>query len=297
MLYKLAEWINAKFSPPGFDVFRFLTFRSAMAAITALLFCFIIGPKIINILKKKQIGEAKKEDGPKFHWSKAGTPTMGGFILLLSVLIPVLLWGDLSNTYVLIMLFVTISLGAVGFLDDYLKVIKKYKKGLVEKYKLLFQLLVGLTVAALVYFLPEFHNINSVTTIPFLKNYEFDFSYFYIPIVVFIIVATSNAVNLTDGLDGLATGTVGIVALTLGVIAYVSGNVEAAKYLNIIYGIINTKITLRNFMVRWMSGRSQLTANESISKGSAGSNPALTEKNPNGTIGVFLYFKSFFKSY
>ncbi len=235
MLYKLAEWINANYHPPGFDLFRFITFRSALAAITALLFCFIIGPKIIQILKNKQIGEAKKEDGPKFHWSKAGTPTMGGFILLLSVLIPVFLWGDLTNTYVLIILFVTIALGSVGFLDDYLKVIKKYKKGLVEKYKLLFQLLVGLIVGILIYFLPEFDQINSINTIPFLKNYEFDFSYFYIPIIVFIITATSNAVNMTDGLDGLATGTVGIVALTLGVIAYVSGNIEAAKYLNIIY--------------------------------------------------------------
>ncbi|MEO8664870.1 MAG: phospho-N-acetylmuramoyl-pentapeptide-transferase [Ignavibacteria bacterium] len=235
MLYKLAELINAKFNPPGFDVFRFITFRSALAAITALLFSFIIGPKIIRILQRKQIGEARKEDGPQFHWSKAGTPTMGGFIILLSVIIPVLLWGDLSNIYILIILFVTITLGAVGFTDDYLKVIKKYKKGLAERYKLLGQLSVGIVVGCAIFFLPQFDNINSITTIPFLKSYEFDFSYLYIPIIVFIITATSNAVNFTDGLDGLATGTVGVVALTLGIIAYVSGNIETAKYLNIIY--------------------------------------------------------------
>jgi phospho-N-acetylmuramoyl-pentapeptide-transferase len=235
MLYHLAEYINRTFSPPGFDVFQFLTFRAALSAITALLMAFIVGPKILNLLKKKQIGEAKKEDGPKFHWSKAGTPTMGGLILLISAIVPVLLWGDLTNIYVLIILFVTISLGIVGFIDDYLKVIKKYKKGLIEEYKLLGQFIVGLIVALVIYFAPQFDGINSITTIPFLKRIEFDFSFFYIPIIIFIIIGTSNAVNLTDGLDGLATGTVGIVSLTLGIIAYVSGNIETAKYLNIIY--------------------------------------------------------------
>ncbi|HMQ68004.1 MAG TPA: phospho-N-acetylmuramoyl-pentapeptide-transferase [Ignavibacteria bacterium] len=235
MLYKLAEYINSNFNPPGFDIFKFITFRSALAAITALLISFILGPKIIKILQRKQIGEARKEDGPQFHWSKAGTPTMGGFIILFSVLIPVLLWGDLGNIYVIIILFVTIALGAVGFTDDYLKVVKKYKKGLAERYKLLGQLTVGLIVGCAIYFLPQFDGIHSVTTIPFLKGVEFDFSIFYIPIVVFIITATSNAVNFTDGLDGLAVGTVGVVALTIGIIAYVSGNIETSKYLNIIY--------------------------------------------------------------
>ncbi|MBP9191799.1 MAG: phospho-N-acetylmuramoyl-pentapeptide-transferase [Ignavibacteria bacterium] len=235
MLYKLAEYINANFNPPGFDIFKFITFRSALAAITALLISFILGPRIIKILQRKQIGEARKEDGPQFHWSKAGTPTMGGFIILFSVLIPVLLWGDLGNIYIIIILFVTIALGLVGFTDDYLKVIKKYKKGLAERYKLLGQLTVGLIVGCAIYFLPQFEGIHSITTIPFLKGVEFDFSILYIPIVVFIITATSNAVNFTDGLDGLAVGTVGVVALTLGIIAYVSGNIETSKYLNIIY--------------------------------------------------------------
>ena len=235
MLYYLAEYINSLWHPPGFDVFRYLTFRSAISAITALIFSFFIGPIIIKILKKKQIGEAKKEDGPQFHWSKAGTPTMGGLIILFSVLIPVILWGDIKNIYIILMLFVTISLGLVGFLDDYLKVVKKYKKGLLAKYKLLGQVTVGLIVGFVIYFHPHFEGINTITTIPFLKNYEFDFSLFYIPIIVLIITYTSNAVNLTDGLDGLATGTVGIVVFAIGIIAYVSGNIETAKYLNIIY--------------------------------------------------------------
>lgn len=235
MLYFLAEYIQAKFNPPGFNVFKYLTFRSALAAITALLLTFYVGPKVLNFLKKKQIGEAKKEDGPKFHWSKAGTPTMGGLIILMSGLIPVLLWADLSNIYVQLVLFSTISLGLVGLLDDYLKVVKKYKKGLLAKYKLIGQVSVGIIVGLVIYLAPQFHGINTITTIPFLKNHQFDFSIFYIPMIIFIITATSNAVNLTDGLDGLATGTVGIVIITLGVIAYISGNITLSKYLNIIY--------------------------------------------------------------
>ncbi len=235
MLYYLAEFIQSKFSPPGFNVFRYLTFRSALSAITALLLTFYVGPKVLNYLKKKQIGEAKKEDGPKFHWSKAGTPTMGGIIILMSGLIPVLLWANLSNIYIQLVLFATITLGLVGLLDDYLKVIKKYKDGLLAKYKLIGQVSVGIIVGLVIYLDPHFKGINTMTTIPFLKNYQFDFSIFYIPIIIFIITATSNAVNLTDGLDGLATGTVGIVIITLGVIAYMSGNIELSKYLNIIY--------------------------------------------------------------
>jgi len=235
MLYFLAEYINEKFNPPGFNIFRYLTFRSALAAITALIFTFIVGPRILNYLKKKQIGEAKKEDGPEFHWSKAGTPTMGGLILLASGIIPVLLWGDLGNIYILLILFATITLGLVGLLDDYLKVVKKYKKGLLAKYKLIGQITVGVVIGAVIYFAPQFEGISTITTIPFLKEIQFDFSLLYFPIIVFIITATSNAVNLTDGLDGLATGTVGIVIFTLGIIAYISGNIELSRYLNIIY--------------------------------------------------------------
>lgn len=235
MLYYLAEYINNVFNPPGFNVFRYLTFRSALAAITALIISFWLGPKILAFIKKKQIGEAKKEDGPQFHWSKAGTPTMGGLIILASGLIPVLFWGDLTNVYILLTMFVTITLGLVGALDDYLKVVKKYKKGLLAKYKLMGQIFVSIVIALVIYLAPQFEGIRTITTIPFLKNYQFDFSYFYFPIIVFIITATSNAVNLTDGLDGLATGTVGIVIFTLGIIAYASGHVEISRYLNIIH--------------------------------------------------------------
>lgn len=235
MLYHLAEYINKLYQPPGFDVFRFITWRSALSAITAMVISFWIGPKIISVLKKKQIGEEIRSDGPESHKIKAGTPTMGGIIVLLAILVPVILWGDLGNTYVLIILLSTIWMGLVGFVDDYLKVIKKMKKGLVARYKLINQIALGTVVASLIFFLPEFEKINSVTTIPFIKQVEFDFSYFYIPIMVFIITATSNAVNLTDGLDGLAIGCVGIAGLALGLISYISGNVFFSNYLNIIY--------------------------------------------------------------
>lgn len=244
MLYYLAELINKKFAPPGFDVFKYITFRSALAAITALILTFIIGPKVISLVKRKNIGIEIKEDGPKSHYYKEGIPTMGGLIILFSVFIPVLFWGDLSNIYVQLILFVTFVLGVVGFIDDYLKYVKKDKNGLVAKYKLLGQVITGLFIGVVIYFAPQFEGINSITTIPFLKNYQFDFSIFYIPIVIFIITATSNAVNLTDGLDGLATGTVGIVVFTLGIIAYISGNIETANYLNIIYLRGNGELTI-----------------------------------------------------
>ena len=235
MLYYLFEYINKTFNPPGFDIFRFLTFRSALAAIFALFLSIYFGPKIIFFLKKKQIGEAKKADGPKSHWSKAGTPTMGGIIIIFSVVIPVLFWADIKSLYIILILAGTIWLCAVGFLDDYLKVVKKYPNGLIARYKLLGQVIIGLVVGAVIYFSPQFDVINSVTTVPFLKNVNFDFSYFYIPVVVFIVTATSNAVNLTDGLDGLAIGVLIIVMIALSIISYVSGNAIFSDYLNIIY--------------------------------------------------------------
>ena len=235
MLYYLFEYINKVFNPPGFDIFRFLTFRSALAAITGLLMAFIMGPRIIKILQKHQIGEAKKADGPKSHWSKAGTPTMGGIIVISSVVIPVILWGDIKSIYIILIVTGTVILSGVGFLDDYLKVVKKYPNGLIARYKLMGQVLVGLIVGCTIYFSPQFAGINSITTVPFLKDVNLDLSYMYIPVVVFIITATSNAVNLTDGLDGLAIGIITIVMLTLAIISYVSGNAIFSDYLNIIY--------------------------------------------------------------
>jgi len=244
MLYLLAEYINKQFSPPGFDVFRFITWRSALAAITAMIISFWIGPMILRRLNEKRIADEIRDDGPKSHIAKAGTPTMGGVIILLSILVPVLFWSDLRNTYVLIILLSTVWMGIVGFIDDYLKVFKRLKRGLVAKYKLLNQIALGLSVACLIYFLPEFSEINSITTIPFLKSIEFDFSYYYIPLMVFIITATSNAVNLTDGLDGLAIGCVGISFMALALISYVSGNEIYSRYLNIIYLPGNGELTV-----------------------------------------------------
>lgn len=238
MLYYLFEYINHTLHPPGFGLFKYITFRAGAAAITALIIAFWIGPKIIRLLKKYQIGEAAKVEAPKTHLSKAGTPTMGGLIVLLAILIPALLWTDIKNGYVLLIIFVTAGLGVVGFLDDYLKVVKKKRKGLIEEYKLVGQILIGLIVGSVIYFYPQWIDpglvkLKSSTTVPFFKDLEINFGYFYIPIVVFVITATSNAVNLTDGLDGLAAGTVGIVALTLAVISYISGHAELSQYLTI----------------------------------------------------------------
>jgi len=235
MLYYFFEYINELYAPPGFDIFRFLTFRSALAAITALFLALYVGPKVIKILTKNQLGEAKKEDGPKFHWSKIGTPTMGGVIILFSVLIPVLLWADIKSIYVILITVGFLWLGGVGFLDDYLKVVKKYPNGLIARYKLLGQVIIGLVVGSVIYFSPEFEGINTLTTVPFLKNVNLDLSILYIPAVVFIVTATSNAVNLTDGLDGLAIGVMAIVMIALAILSYISGNAIFSNYLNIIY--------------------------------------------------------------
>jgi phospho-N-acetylmuramoyl-pentapeptide-transferase len=238
MLYYLLDYIRRTFDPPGFGIFRFLTFRAGAAAVTALVIAFWLGPKIIRLLRKHQIGESAKLEAPKTHLSKAGTPTMGGLIILASILIPALLWADLKNGYIQLILFVTAALGAVGFLDDYLKVVKKKRKGLIEEYKLVGQVLVGLIVGCVIYYFPQYIDgdlwkLKTSTTVPFFKNMEMDFGVFYIPLVVFVIAATSNAVNLTDGLDGLAAGLVGIVGLTLAVISYVSGRADLSQYLTI----------------------------------------------------------------
>ncbi len=235
MLFSLFEYLEKQFHPPGFGLFRYITFRAALAAITSLFFCFYLGPKIIRFLQKKQIGEAKKIDGPKNHWSKAGTPTMGGIIVVLGALIPVLLWANLKNESVIILCVGTFALSMVGLLDDYLKVIKKLPNGLIGRYKLLGQFIVGLAVGLTVYFSGDFGGHNTATTMPFLKNMNLDFGILYIPVAIFIVAATSNAVNLTDGLDGLAIGLFTIVMLAMGLICYVTGNAIYSKYLSIIF--------------------------------------------------------------
>ncbi|RPI06543.1 MAG: phospho-N-acetylmuramoyl-pentapeptide-transferase [Ignavibacteriae bacterium] len=238
MLYYLLTYLHKTFNLPGLGVFRYITFRAGAAAITALIISFWVGPKIIRKLREYQIGESAKLEAPKTHLAKAGTPTMGGLIVLLSVIIPALLWTDVKNGYIVLILFVTVTLGAVGFLDDYLKVVRKKPKGLIGKYKIAGQVFVGLVVGSVVYFFPEWIDqtlvpYHSSTTVPFMKNLEWNLGVFYIPVVIFIITATSNAVNLTDGLDGLAIGTVGIVCGTLAIITYVSGHAVWSQYLTI----------------------------------------------------------------
>jgi len=238
MLYYVIDLLEQAYHPPGFGLIRFITFRAAAAALTALVISFWLGPMVIKILKQRQIGEAAKLEAPKTHLTKAGTPTMGGLIVLASVLAPTLLWGNIGNMYIVLIIFVTAALGAVGFMDDFLKVVKKKPKGLIGKYKIVGQVVVGLVVGSIIYFCPhwidpDLWKIHSSTTVPFFKHREFDFGYLYIPMVIFVITATSNAVNLTDGLDGLAIGTVGIVALTLAVMSYVSGHAFLSDYLTI----------------------------------------------------------------
>ena len=229
LLYPLRDHIS------GFNLFRYITFRSAWAAITALLISFLVGPYIIKKLRQYQIGEEIRPDGPQSHLKKAGTPTMGGLIILAAVVIPTLLWARIANIYTIIILIATVWMGIVGFLDDYLKAVKKAPKGLVARYKLLGQISLGLLVGSILYFSPRFEGINTLSTVPFFKNYEIDFGVLYIPVVILIITGFSNAVNLTDGLDGLAIGLVGISAIAWAAIAYVSGRVDFSNYLNIIH--------------------------------------------------------------
>ncbi len=221
----------------GFNLFRYITFRAALAAITALMFSWFIGPKIIHLLRKKQIGEEIRTDGPQTHFKKAGTPTMGGVIILTGISIGVLLWARMSNFYIQLIFVSTLWMGLVGFLDDYLKTIKKLKKGLVARYKLIGQIALGLFIGSMLYFNHHYiiQGINSNTSAPFFKNLEIDFGILYIPIVILVITGTSNAVNLSDGLDGLAAGLTAIAMLAFAGMSYVTGNVNFSDYLNIIY--------------------------------------------------------------
>lgn len=244
MLHWLFSWLEQIYQPPGFGAFAYITVRSALAASTALLISLFIGKRIINWLRHMQLGEVVRGDiGLDNHLSKAGTPSMGGIIILLSAVLPTLLWIKLDNIYGWLIIFVTLSLGMVGFLDDYIKIIKKDKKGLAGKLKIAGQVTVGLILGSVLYFWPEFQDFHTLSTIPFLKSANIDYAFLgddlgwiiYIPVVVFIITAVSNAVNLTDGLDGLASGTSAIAGTALGILAYVSGRVDFSGFLDILY--------------------------------------------------------------
>lgn len=270
MLYYLFEHLQSTYDFPGAGLFQYISFRSAMAVIASLLVSLVFGGKIINLIQRKQIGEPVRTLGLTGEETKKGTPTMGGLIILSAILIPVLLFAKLDNIYIQIMLVSTMWLGIIGFIDDYIKVFKKDKKGLAGRFKILGQVGIGLIVALVMVFhadivvkdevslSSENELIGSVnlakksskTTTPFLKNNEFDYQsltswmgdggkeyawVLFILIVVVIITAVSNGANMTDGLDGLATGTSAIVGVTLALFAYVSGNIIAADYLNIMY--------------------------------------------------------------
>jgi len=251
MLYYLIDYIEQLYHPPGFQVIRFITVRAALASITALGIALVAGRSIIRWLRQQQLGEQVREGdeaGAVSHVHKAGTPTMGGIIILLSVLGATLLWGAIANTYVWLAMAATAALGVLGFADDYIKTVKKEKDGLPARVKIMGQVGVGVLVGGVLYFNPAFAEYNSLTFVPFLKDQLFNYDLFrfwelgvdlgwliYIPVVVFIITAVSNAVNLTDGLDGLTTGVTAFVSLGLIALVYISGNVELATFLNVMF--------------------------------------------------------------
>jgi phospho-N-acetylmuramoyl-pentapeptide-transferase len=250
VLYLLLDWLNETLNPPGFGVFAFTTVRASLAAGTALLLALMVGKRIIRFLALRQVGETVREGidaGVVSHEHKAGTPTMGGVIIILALCGSTLLWADVRNPYILLAVFGTLWMGAFGFADDYIKVVKKNKRGLAERAKLAGQISLGLLVGAVIYFLPPFARTATLTTLPFVPDGAIDYDFLtpivgfdlgwliYIPVVVFIITALSNAVNLTDGLDGLTTGTSAFVSLGLIALCYITGNAIAADYVNDIF--------------------------------------------------------------
>ena len=234
MLYNLLVPLAGQFEP--FNLFRYITFRSGGAVFTALIISFLIGPKVIRWLKSKQAeGQPIRLDGPESHLlTKKGTPTMGGVMILLSVTISTLLWVDITNPYVWIVLLVTLGFGAIGFGDDYLKLTKRNSKGLSSRKKMLWQAIISIVAAAAIqYFAPD--NLSGQIAIPFFKNTLFDAGILYFPFVLVVMIGASNAVNLTDGLDGLAIVPILIVAGCFALISYLVGNAVFAKYLELHY--------------------------------------------------------------
>jgi phospho-N-acetylmuramoyl-pentapeptide-transferase len=229
MLFHLLYPLHSIIS--GFNVFRYLTFRTAYAILTGLIICLILGPWVIRQLRRYQIGETIRDDGPKSHQSKAGTPTMGGILILMALSVPTVLWGDLTNRYVWLLLSATYAFGAIGFIDDWLKLSGTRRKGMYIREKLLAQVAVALGLASFMYFYPADPAVATQITVPFFKEATPDIGLWYIPFVVFIIVGTCNAVNLTDGLDGLAIGPLIIATFAFTVIAYVAGNTQFSNYL------------------------------------------------------------------
>lgn len=251
MLYYLISYLEEQFQPPGFQAVQFITVRAALAAITALIIALFVGRRIIKWLSRQQMGERVREGeeaGAVDHSHKAGTPTMGGLIILLAILGATLLWGAITEVYVWLIMLATAWMGVFGFADDYIKVVKKDKKGLAPLVKIVGQVSLGILVGSVLYFHPEFAETRGLSDLPFFRDFVFDYNLFrdgvegvdlgwlvYIPAVVFIVTATSNAVNLTDGLDGLAAGVTAIVALGLVMLCYISGNVNLADFIGVMY--------------------------------------------------------------
>ncbi|MDR6302073.1 phospho-N-acetylmuramoyl-pentapeptide-transferase [Mesonia maritima] len=274
MLYYLFDFLEEQYQLPGAQLFRFISFRASMAIILSLSLSTIFGKRIINYLLTKQVGESVRDLGLEGQSEKAGTPTMGGLIIIFSTLIPVLLFAKLENIYVILLIITTLWMGTIGFIDDYIKTFKKNKEGLEGKFKVIGQIGLGIIVGATMFFHPDITikqkasqeqiqqekvigedvvNYNAAekstkTTIPFVKNNEFNYSslitwinpdyakyawLIFIPIVIFIVTAVSNGANLTDGIDGLAAGSSAIIVLTLGLFAWVSGNIIFSDYLNV----------------------------------------------------------------
>lgn len=232
MLYNLLYSLHTWFSP--FNVFRYITFRTAMAILTALIISFLIGPWLIRRLRNFSVTQQIRDDGPKTHLSKSSTPTMGGILIIISILISLLLWADLSNIYIWVMILSLIGFGLIGFSDDYLKIKRRNHKGLKACYKFGAQLTLALIIGIMLYMNPK-DPYSDVLSIPFFKRWLFDLGWFYIPFSIVVIVGSSNAVNLTDGIDGLAIGLVAIAILANGVLVYISGHKGLAQYLQVLY--------------------------------------------------------------
>ncbi|MDX9856191.1 MAG: phospho-N-acetylmuramoyl-pentapeptide-transferase [candidate division Zixibacteria bacterium] len=220
---------------PGLNLFRYITFRTAGATLTAIIICLILGPFFVNLLRKYQVKEKIRAEGPQSHKAKEGTPTMGGLIILAGIVIPTLLWAPLTNFYVLTVLLVTVWMGILGFMDDYLKAIAKQPKGLVARKKLVGQVVLGLIFGVVLTWLGPEGQYDNTTNIPLFKNYVLNLGILYIPWVMLVIAGSSNAVNLTDGLDGLAIGLCGLCFAAFAGFVYVSGRLDYSSYLQIEY--------------------------------------------------------------
>ncbi len=229
LLFPLREHIS------GFNIFQYITFRAASAAMLALLISFLIGPAIIRWMIKYQIGESIRSEGPESHQHKKGTPTMGGVLILGAVLLPTLLFARLDNLFIQVVLLATVWMGLIGFLDDYLKNIRHYEKGLIARYKLGGQFVLGLIITFWIYKSGVYGDAWSSTTVPFFKDTLWNLAWLYPLAIIIVITGSSNAVNITDGLDGLASGLLTITFGVFGVIAYITGRVDFSDYLNIIY--------------------------------------------------------------